>query len=355
MNSKINNLFFFFSILLIINSCGLLKESNGVVNYKSTDFNNSSAPKSPTYESLDDWLVHPEKKQLNYTYLSENNNLLKADVFFVVPTLFSDKRNTSWNSNIYDEKFSELLIESSIKYQATAWLNAGNLYSPNYRQAHFRVFDERFWSNGGEDAYNLAYQDIKKAFEVYLKNFNKGKPIIIAGHSQGAGHLKRLLQEVFDGKEIENKLIAAYLIGTKITKDDFFSLKLMNKEDEIGGYVTWNTFKVLNNEDKYNLTVDRVWLNDAQVTNPITWSNFISKDYNDHKGFLWLNQKVFPNTIVIESIDEGINIKTPKMGFPKTILFSTIKDYHKGDINLFWEDIRINAIKRTRKYFEINN
>ena len=173
MNSKINNLFFFFSILLIINSCGLLKESNGVVNYKSTDFNNSSAPKSPTYESLDDWLVHPEKKQLNYTYLSENNNLLKADVFFVVPTLFSDKRNTSWNSNIYDEKFSELLIESSIKYQATAWLNAGNLYSPNYRQAHFRVFDERFWSNGGEDAYNLAYDDIKKAFEVYLKNYNK--------------------------------------------------------------------------------------------------------------------------------------------------------------------------------------
>ena len=249
----------------------------------------------------------------------------------------------------------KLLIESSIKYQATAWLNAGNLYSPNYRQAHFRVFDERFWTNGGEDAYNLAYEDIKKAFEVYLKNFNKGKPIIIAGHSQGAGHLKRLLQEVFDGKEIENKLIAAYLIGTKITKDDFFSLKLMNTEDEIGGYVTWNTFKVLNNEDKYNLTVDRVWLNDAQVTNPITWNNFISKDYNDHKGFLWLNQKVFPNTIIIESIDEGINIKTPKMGFPKTLLFSAIKDYHKGDINLFWEDIRINAIKRTRKYFEIND
>lgn len=355
MNSKFSNLFFFFSILLIINSCGLLKESNGVVNYKSTDFNNSNTPKSPTYESLDDWLVHPEKKQLNYPYLSENNNLLKADVFFVVPTLFSDKRNSSWNSNIYDEKFSELLIESSIKYQATAWLNAGNLYSPNYRQAHFRVFDERFWPNGGEDAYNLAYKDIKKAFEVYLKNFNKGKPIIIAGHSQGAGHLKRLLQEVFDGKEIENKLIAAYLIGTKITKDDFFSLKLMTTEDEIGGYVTWNTFKVLNNENKYNLTVDRVWLHDAQVTNPITWNSFISKDYNDHKGFLWLNQKVYPNTIIIESIDEGINIKTPKMGFPKTILFSAIKDYHKGDINLFWEDIRINAIKRTRKYFEINN
>ena len=144
MNSKINNLILIFSVLLIISSCGLLKESNGVVNYKTTDFNSNKAPKSPTYESLDDWLVHPEKNQLKYPYLSENNNLLKADVFFVVPTLFSDKRNTSWNSNIYDNQFSELLIESSIKYQATAWVYAGNLYSPIYRQAHFRVFDERF-------------------------------------------------------------------------------------------------------------------------------------------------------------------------------------------------------------------
>ena len=58
----------------------------------------------------------------------------------------------------------------------------------------------------------------------------------------------------------------------------------MNSENEIGGYVIWNTFKVLNNEDKYNLTVDRVWLNDEQVTNPITWNN-LGKDYNDHKGF----------------------------------------------------------------------
>jgi hypothetical protein len=35
----------------------------------------------------------------------------------------------------------------------------------------------------------------------------------------------------------------------------------------------------------------------------------------------------------------------------KTILFSFLKDYHKGDINLFWEDIRLNAIDRVKSYF----
>ena len=196
---------------------------------------------------------------------------------------------------------------------------------------------------------------LKDHLKFFSKEFNKGKPIIIAGHSQGAGHAKRLLKDFFDGKELSDKLIAAYLVGTKITEDDFFDLELMNKPDQTGGYVTWNTYKVLKDEKKYDLTIDRLWLSDAQVTNPITWTDYVSKDYNDHKGFLWLNQKVFPNAVVIESIDEAVNIKTPKMGFPKSLLVSFLKDYHKGDINIFWEDIRQNSILRTRKYFQNQN
>jgi len=40
----------------------------------------------------------------------------------------------------------------------------------------------------------------------------------------------------------------------------------------------------------------------------------------------------------------------PKMGLVKRILLSTVKDYHKADINLFWEDIRVNSIVRSKKY-----
>ena len=181
---------------------------------------------------------------------------------------------------------------------------------------------------------------------------DKGMAIYFFKSTEQAKQSLPRLKEFFDGKNLKKKLIAAYLPGTIITESDFFDLELMSSEDETGGYLTWNTFKVLKNEEKYNLTIERIYLNNAQVSNPITWNEYISKDINDHKGFLWLNQKVFSNAVIIESIDEALNIKTPKMGFPKSILVSFLKDYHKGDINLFWEDIRLNSIKRVQNYFK---
>ena len=75
-----------------------------------------------------------------------------------------------------------------------------------------------------------------------------------------------------------------------------------------------------------------------------------TSDYKDHKGFLYLNNKIFPGTVKIESIDNKILVKLPKMGIFKRLLLSTVKDYHKADVNLFWEDIRLNSIERSRSY-----
>ena len=52
----------------------------------------------------------------------------------------------------------------------------------------------------------------------------------------------------------------------------------------------------------------------------------------------------------IGNIDKGVFLKTPKLGFIKTILLSSLKDYHKADINLFWEDIRQNSILRVKSF-----
>tara|TARA_B100000900_G_scaffold76607_1_gene61334 strand:- start:1197 stop:2264 length:1068 start_codon:yes stop_codon:yes gene_type:complete len=348
---KSSKILFIFLIIVTSTSCGLLKENNGEIKYKTTDFDKHPKPKQPTYLNLDDWLVHPKKKS-ELTFLNKNNGLMKVDVFFIVPTLFTDRKNINWNSDIYNDDFTNILMESSIKYQSTAWMDSGNLYSPNYRQAHFRVFDEYRWENGGEKAYNLAYEDIKRSFKIFLENYNQGKPIIIAGHSQGSGHAIRLLQDFFDGKELKSKLVAAYLPGTKVTKDDFFDLELMNSPDETGGFITWNTLKILKNEQKYNFTIDREWLADALCSNPITWDSKKNADYSKHKGLLFLNGKVFPNALKIDNIDTGVFLKTPKIGLLRTLLISTLKDYHKADINLFWEDIRQNSVLRAKAYFK---
>ena len=193
---------------------------------------------------------------------------------------------------------------------------------------------------------------LKRAFKTYLNNFNNNRPIIIAGHSQGAGHAKRLIQDFFDKKPLQNRLVAAYLIGTKITNDDFTTIPLMNKENQTGGFVTWNTFRLMSQEKKTNkvdFTINKEWLQDALCSNPVTWDDQNKSDYLDHEVFI-PEQKSFPNTPKIENVDNKILVKLPKMDILKTLLLSSVKDYHKADVNLFWEDIKVNSIERSTAY-----
>ena len=113
---KVNKIYIL--IFLLLNSCGLLREDNNQINYKSLNFEKYNPPKEPTYTDLKDWLVHPEKESKN-NFLSANTNLKRADVFFIVPTLFQDKKETSWNSDVYNEEFSNILLQSSILFMVT--------------------------------------------------------------------------------------------------------------------------------------------------------------------------------------------------------------------------------------------
>ena len=52
-----------------------------------------------------------------------------------------------------------------------------------------------------------------------------------------------LLRDFFDGTELKDRLIAAYLIGTNIKEDYFKELKPMYNPKENKGYVSWNTYR----------------------------------------------------------------------------------------------------------------
>jgi len=346
--------YYYIIFFLTLSSCGLLSESKNGTEYTSEEYGNFKPSPSPNYDLLKSWAVHPEKENKVLEEFINKDDLLPVNIFFIHPTLFWDKKNTSWNSDVYDPKMIEFVNTSSVKFQASAWASVGELYVPLYRQAHLRVFRESFWFNGGKEAYELAYTDIRKAFKVFLKKYNNDKPIIIAGHSQGAGHAKKILQEFFDGKLLQNKLVAAYLVGTKITKDDFKYLKPMINKNEIGGFVSWNTFRLISEKKqaKFSYTVNYKYLEGAICSNPITWDNTKTSKYDEHKGFLYLNKKIYPKTVKIENIDSKVYIKLPKLNFFRKILLSSVKDYHKADINLFWEDIRINSINRTNFFLD---
>ena len=321
--------------MLLLNSCSTRYLSSIYAPFDTTvDYANTS-----------NWAVHPDNipEQLNFISLDEST--LAVDVFFVHPTILTSKKYGTWNGDINNPDYREEVLNTTIKYQSSAWYGVGRLFAPFYRDAHIRSFQNKFKPIGGDAALESAYQDVKAAFQHYLENYNDGRPILIASHSQGTLHAGRLLKDFFDDKPLQNQLIAAYLVGIGIKKDPFTSISLMTSPSETGGFVSWNTYKRNKLPNDYE-----TWYKGRIVSNPITWDNQKSSIYADYRGVHHGEKIVYPNSMKIEVIDGMIWSRTPKV--PKRILFSLVKDYHFADINLFWEDIRQNSKLRIQEYLK---
>ncbi len=325
-----------FFILMICSSCE--------VTYRTVSFTEKNSPPKPDFHDEVNWAVLPSKytKKLEEV-TSDAAEDLKADVFYVYPTLITDKKDTRWNSSINDVEQQEKVLNKAVHFQASAWATSGKVYVPYYRQAHIRSY--RMLENGGTEALMLAYSDVKSAFEVYLKKYNQGRPIIIASHSQGTTHTRLLLKDFFDDKPLQKQLVAAYLIGIGIDKNEFKTIKPMIQANEIGGFVSWNTYKKNKLPKKY----DR-WYKGKVSSNPVTWNTSKSSSRDEHKGFLFSNDKIYDKALKLQVIDGMVWTTLPR--FPLRVFIMFKKNYHIGDVNLFWKDIQENAVLRTNSWFE---
>jgi hypothetical protein len=313
--------------------------------YQIKEFTQKEIPDAPNYNDEENWAVLPNSYSNALKELaSKEIDTLKADVFYVYPTLNTADKDIRWNVPIKDIEQQNKVLNKVVVFQASAFTTAGKLYVPFYRQAHLRSY--RMLSKGGEKALLLAYSDVKKAFEVYLKKYNKGRPIIIASHSQGSTHTKFLLRDFFDDQPLQKKLIAAYIVGTVMKPDLFKTIVPMTSPEETNGLVGWNTFK------KGHYPEDKNAFKGSVTTNPITWDDSKTTDFYQHKGFLYTNKIIYDRALKVEITDGLVWSSSPR--FPMRFFMSFMKNYHVGDINLFWQDIRENAELRTRTWFHNN-
>ena len=310
--------------------------------YTTATFDNTPQPTPPNYADASNWAVLPNNYPQALVEIVGEYVAKDADVFFVYPTLLTDKKDPSWNADIQRNEIRESVINQSVKYQASAFAAAGNLYVPFYRQSHYKIYVAPH-KQEEEKSRKLAYSDVRAAFQYYLKHHNKGRPIIIASHSQGSIMCGMLLKEFFDGTPLQDQLIAAYIPGIKFTEQNFEHLNEMDQPLSTGGYVSWNTYKI----KKYPWNYDQ-WYKGGTTTNPITWDNANQTDASKHLGVLNSDGKIYPNALSIERIDGMIWSTVPKI--PKRFWLSFVKNYHFADINLFWKDIEKNAIDRLNAY-----
>ena len=307
-------------------------------NYSTTIPNTFS--NTVDYSSSNNWAVLPGNYPNNLKEYSVQNPQDSIDVFYVYPTLLVSDKDIRWNVSIEDSIQKNKVLNIAVQFQASAWASSGNLFVPYYRQAHIRSYNNL--ENGGKTALLLAYADVKVAFEYYLKHYNHGRGIILAGHSQGSTHISYLLRDFFDNKPLQKQLVAAYIPGVGLDKNLFKTIPLMIHPDQIGGFVTWNTFKKKFDKKNYK------WYKGKVVINPVTWDTTVIAKRELHKGFLYSNGKMYKNCFDTHTDNGVIWISTPH--FPYRYIAFLMRNYHSGDVNLFWEDIRENALLRIKNY-----
>jgi len=337
------------------------------------------------YTLPDNWAAWPGKNSpaenlaAGSEYIPESERL--ADVFYVYPTLWMSRR--SWNSPTGDRSHNVDVDGLLIGMQASAFNKAGRIFSPRYQQAtvvatacreeHFSVLDR-------------AYQDIKAAFYYFLKNRDGQRPFILAGHSQGAFHLLRLLIDEVVNSPIIDDLVAVYAVGCWTPQALFEagaplnSLKIGESPLQTKCFLSWDTFLEGGDPRRMDLEVP-YWDGDryyaipydelvAVEVNPISWGRGGGSLIEAHKGAALTGYKSMRELRRSPDIQKkrklppaiggafgssngmnGVFVEKPRVSKIKYMSLKG-KSLHMSDYSLFHQDIRENAYLRAREFLK---
>ena len=311
-----------------------------------SDFRRSKSKRVPDYSAETNWIALPWRHDVADTVPAgcptpDNQVNAVADVFYVHPTMLLTGNDL--NGDLDDQKLNKRCDECT-RHQASPFNACARVFAPRYRQGHLKCFKPN--NAAGKIALDTAYADVKKAFEYYLAHWNQGRPIILAGHSQGAFHLERLIKEFCVGKPLLKQLVAAYPIGFNIKANAFAGIPLGDSASQTGCFVTWNTVK-WGQDTTGNFTFYR----GSACVNPLTWkseTNVVNGSLQ--KGAVPLDFKSVKHSNISQVRIYGTLLWIDFNEHGSKHFFHLGPSYHVSDMNLFYMDIRENATLRVNAF-----
>ena len=319
-------------------------------------FQPAKAGDGPDYARAESWLARPDMPNDPSRWLPEGAQASAtgdAAVFYIHPTtyLLTDR----WNAPLVPDVASEGRTRLFVQSQASAFNGAGQVWAPRYRQAAYGAFLLK--SDDATKALDFAYADVKAAFDEFLRQLPSDRPIILAGHSQGALHLSRLLME--RGPQLNDRLVAAYVVGwpLSVTADiPKMGLPGCAKPDQTACILSWQSYREPANPqfllDAWEGTEGPTGLKrerkDMLCVNPLTGTKNGRAPNNPTAGTLLPSADFSTATLangLSAQCEQGLLVvdgELPTMG----AFVLPGNNYHAYDYALFWGAIRADVQRR---------
>ena len=324
----------------------------------SGHFQASAAGRGPDYADPANWVALPEFPKDPSRWLPDGIEAGRkgdAAIFYIHPTTYLQRDR--WNAPLQPGGITEFRTRLFVQSQASAFNGSGDIWAPRYRQAAFGAF--LLAGKDASQALDLAYSDVAAAFDRFTADAGD-RPIILAGHSQGALHLARLLKNKVAGKPIARRIVAAYVVGwpLSVTADlPAMGLPPCAAPDQTGCVLSWMSFSEPANPDLVlhpysrspGLAGGKRKREDLLCVNPISGVRDGAAPPKDNPDTLvpssdLLSARLEPG-IVGARCEKGLLIlegDVPSLG-PYVLPGN---NYHVYDYALFWGAIRRDAQRR---------
>ncbi len=166
----------------------------------------------------------------------------RIDCFYVYPTVSQQPTPTATLRRDPE-------VKAIARFQASRFAQHCRVYAPVYRQLTLFGITTR----AGEVTQaqrDLAYQDVRDAWREYLRRHNGGRGVVLIGHSQGAGWLRKLVAEEIDASARERRrIVSALLIGSTVAVrpgsdvgGDFRRVRACRTIRQTGCVIAYSTF-----------------------------------------------------------------------------------------------------------------
>ena len=316
--------------------------AGGDASAASTAAETADAREAVDYSDMNNWV---------YWETGEDKD---ADLFLVAPTVDTlDEEYMSLDNDVMKGYF-----KGALNMERGIYEDSARMFAPYYRQmalTGYKLDDpaER------ERRLQTAYKDVSDAFQYYMANENGGRPIILAGFSQGADMCYRLLEEYFGEKDMQDRLIAVYAIGWACTDEmvqKYPQIVPAKSADDLGTVISFDC-----EAEEITETIVNPAGQKAHSINPLNWktdgtpaekSENLGACFTDYSGGIKTEEAQLCGCYIDEERGALKVTDISKETYPAKLDIFPEGAYHIYDYQFFFRNLQENVQHRVELYME---